>query len=98
MAEPFDENEELLEAEDPEGRESWPLLARDTVADRALRFGCAAVPAVFIAIGLGSILEPIDIWVIIVGTVAFGALCGGLAAAYGDRIIKALLRALYLVP
>jgi hypothetical protein len=84
----------LLPDDAPDETETWPALAKDRLADRAVRFGCAAVPGALVAAGLVSLLELEDLRVVLGCVVAFGVACGALAAAYSDRVIKKLLKAL----
>jgi hypothetical protein len=77
-----------------EEAEAWPALAKQTLADKALRFGCGAVPGVLVASVVVSVLDLVDLRIVVGFVLAFGAVCGSLAVVYGDRVIKELLKAI----
>ncbi len=77
-----------------EEAEAWPALAKQTLADKAMRFGCGAVAGALVASGLVFGLELVDLRIVVGCVLAFGAACGSVTVVYGDRMIKKLLKAI----
>ncbi len=84
----------LFKDDDVKGTESWPVLARDTLADRLAMSGCGTILAglVTFAMVVYGALDPFG-WP---GAVVLGALfisaSGVLSAVYGARFVRALLK------
>lgn len=71
-----------------------PALKRVTLVDRLVRFVFGAVPAVAVMLALSPLLEPLPLELFVLGTAVAALTAGGACAAWGDRFLVPLLRAI----
>jgi hypothetical protein len=71
-----------------------PRFTKDTLADKAIRFGCGFVLALLVvtALVLFGILEPLGLRGVVVLGAVFASVTGVLSATQGERVILGLLR------
>jgi hypothetical protein len=82
---------ELGQADDPERA---PAFTVDTVADKAVRFGCGAILALLVLLALGMVgfMEPFGIPAVIAICLMVVAASGVLSVAFGEPFIRSLLK------
>jgi hypothetical protein len=83
-----------LPDDDQQRGEQPTALTQDTVADKAVRFGCGVglgglIVVALVLFGLG---EPFGMAGVIIGGVIFVGACAGLSVAYGEPFIRSLLK------
>jgi hypothetical protein len=86
----------LTDKDDTGEPEGGSAFAVDTVADKAVRFGCGAALAflIFVAsaeFGLVSLAEPFGMAGLLTLGVVFIAVVGVLTVTHGERFVRALL-------
>jgi hypothetical protein len=75
-------------------RTAEPLLPHDSMADKAVRFGCGAVLAALVVTGLAlsGLGEPLSVPVVATAGILVVLVSGGLSIAFGERYLVRLLK------
>lgn len=69
-----------------------PAFARDTWADKGVRFVCGAVLATAVVGGLAIFIPVGTVSAVVVVWLVASVLCGVVAAVAGERSVKSMLR------
>jgi hypothetical protein len=84
----------LSESEPLSEQHDAPRFTKDTLADRAIRFGCGFILALLVvtALVMFGILEPLGLSGVVVVGAVFASLSGLVSATQGERVILGLLK------